>query len=145
VLTEEYTLYRGMQWKGELHAISLILLLIKLYYTWFILNYFLVVLGVELRSSPLLGRHSMTWVTPSVLFALVIFEIGVSLYAMASQRGPVLLFVLPHIAGMTGVHHHTHPLIEMGSHKLFGLVCLKPQFSPSSQDYRLESLHSVCS
>jgi hypothetical protein len=31
----------------------------------------------------------------------------------------ILLFVLPHIAGMTGVHHWAQPLVEMGSRELF--------------------------
>jgi hypothetical protein len=31
----------------------------------------------------------------------------------------ILLSVLPHETGMTGMYHHTQPLIEMGSHELF--------------------------
>jgi hypothetical protein len=31
----------------------------------------------------------------------------------------ILLFVLLHIAGMTGMCHHTQPLVEMGSCELF--------------------------
>jgi ABC-type transporter Mla maintaining outer membrane lipid asymmetry permease subunit MlaE len=26
----------------------------------------------------------------------------------------ILLFVIPHVAGMTGAHHYTQPLVEIG-------------------------------
>jgi hypothetical protein len=47
-------------------------------------------------------------------FYVIIFEIGshtMPLLACTTN----LLFVLPHIAGMTDAHRHTQPLVEMGS------------------------------
>jgi hypothetical protein len=38
-------------------------------------------------------------------FELIIFEIGLAL---------ILLFVLPHIAGMIDMNHCTQPMVEMG-------------------------------
>jgi hypothetical protein len=35
------------------------------------------------------------------------------------------VFVLPHIARMTNANHHTQPLVEMGSCKLFAQVDLE--------------------
>jgi hypothetical protein len=42
--------------------------------------FLVVVLGLELRVSSLLGRHSATWVMPLTLFALVIFHIGYCIF-----------------------------------------------------------------
>jgi hypothetical protein len=54
---------------------------------------------------------------------LVIFEIG-SYFMPGLAWTVILLFVLPHIAGMTGMHHCTEPLFEVGSHELFARVGL---------------------
>jgi hypothetical protein len=43
----------------------------------------------------------------------------------------ILLCMLPFIAAMTGTHHHTQPLIEMGSHELFAEAGLILQASRS--------------
>jgi hypothetical protein len=43
----------------------------------------------------------------------------------------VLLFVLPHIAGMKGMCHYTQQLVEMGSGKLFAQTGLELQSSLS--------------
>jgi hypothetical protein len=58
----------------------------------------------------------------------------------------VLLFVLPCIAGMTGTHHCTQPLVETGGWRV--LMNFLPALAlnhnpsdhcfPSSYDYRLE-------
>jgi hypothetical protein len=45
-----------------------------------------------------------------VLYALVIFEIGS--HFMPGPASTAILFVLPHKAGMTGMHHHTQPFID---------------------------------
>jgi hypothetical protein len=44
---------------------------------------------------------------------------------MLGRYAIILLFVLPQVAGMTGVHHHTQSLVEMGSNKLFAQAGLK--------------------
>jgi hypothetical protein len=38
------------------------------------------ILGFELKASPLLGRRSTTWATPTALFALIILETGSHLF-----------------------------------------------------------------
>jgi hypothetical protein len=44
----------------------------------------------------------------------------------------ILLFMLPLVAGMTGTHHHTQPLIEIGgSRELFVQAGFEPQSSRS--------------
>jgi hypothetical protein len=42
-----------------------------------------------------------------------------------------LLFVLPHIVGMTGTRHCTQPLVGLGSCEVFAQVGLEPLFSQS--------------
>jgi hypothetical protein len=39
----------------------------------------------------------------------------------------ILLFVLPCIAGMTGMCHHVQSLVEMGSLTVFAQAGLKPR------------------
>jgi hypothetical protein len=43
----------------------------------------------------------------SAFFALAVFEIGP--YFVSGPQSSY--FVLWHVAGMTGAHHHTHPLV----------------------------------
>jgi hypothetical protein len=53
------------------------------------------------------------------LFVLGVFEIG-SHFMHGTAWIVILLFVLPHVDGMTGtVHQHAQLLVEMGSPKLF--------------------------
>jgi hypothetical protein len=49
---------------------------------------------------------------------LAIFEIG-SHFIPKWAWTVNLLFVLPHVAGVTGTPHHTQPFIEMKSDELF--------------------------
>jgi hypothetical protein len=72
--------------------------------------FFPTVLEVELRASagvlpfePLYQAFCSGYLTDRI-----------SLYVQTT-----ILFVLPHIAGMTGMPHHIQPLVEMGSHKCF--------------------------
>jgi hypothetical protein len=91
--------------------------------------FFLIVLGFELRDST-------AWAVSPSLFCLGYF------WGSHFMPRPVwtmillfnlilllsLLFYTSHIAGMTGTHHHTHPLVEMGSCKL--LPTLASNFDP---------------
>jgi hypothetical protein len=70
---------------------------------------------IQHRALCLLGRCSTTWATPPALSALIVFEIG-SCFMPESGWTVIFLFVLPCIAGMTGMYHCAYPLIEMGSH-----------------------------
>jgi hypothetical protein len=56
--------------------------------------FILAVLEFEFRASYLLGRNSIIWAMPLVLFALVIFGDRVSLFAQASldHNPPILSF-----------------------------------------------------
>jgi hypothetical protein len=73
----------------------------------------------------LLGRCSTTLAKPLTLLALVIFEI--ESYFMPGPLGPLLfLFVLPCVAGIKGMHHHTQTWVEMEFQKLFTLATLNP-------------------
>jgi hypothetical protein len=67
--------------------------------------FFLVVLGFEHRTLNLQGRPSTIWATPSAIFALIIWEVGL---ASCSAWTSILLFYFTflNIAGMTGMHHH---------------------------------------
>jgi hypothetical protein len=38
----------------------------------------------------------------------------------------IFLFVLPYIAGMTGMHYHAQPFVEMMSHEYFAQASLEP-------------------
>jgi hypothetical protein len=49
--------------------------------------------------------------------ALVIFEIG-SHFIRGTTWTTIFLLLLPCVAGMIGICHHTLPLIEMGSCEL---------------------------
>jgi hypothetical protein len=53
-------------------------------------------------------------------FALVILEIG-SCFMPRLAWTVILIFMLPHVAGMTGMQNHTQPLIEMGWRELHPL------------------------
>jgi hypothetical protein len=69
--------------------------------------FLVVVLGLELRVSSLLGRHSATWVMPLTLFALVIFHIGYCIFLPRTcfRLGPLTY----------GLCNITHSLLfEMG-------------------------------
>jgi hypothetical protein len=75
------------------------------------------------------GLHSWEAGTPlleaHLQSTLVIFEIVSCVMPSFASTG--ILFVLPHIAGMTGVYHHTQSLVEMGrSHELFAQTGLEP-------------------
>jgi hypothetical protein len=61
------------------------------------------------------------------LFVLLIFEIGSHFMPRLIQI-TIVLFVLPCIARMTSVYHHTQSLVEMESPKLFAQAGLKLQF-----------------
>jgi hypothetical protein len=59
---------------------------------------------------------------PLTLFTLVILQIGSRIDALAGSP-PIYAF---HVAGMTGVHHCTQLLIEMGSCEVFAWYRHKP-------------------
>jgi hypothetical protein len=92
-----------------------------------------VVLGFELRALCLQGKNSTFWVTPLALFVLVILEIGSHFLPTLSWTTNFLFytshFMLPTVAGMTGVCHCAQLLVEMGSCELLFWAGLKPQFS----------------
>jgi hypothetical protein len=77
-------------------------------------------LRVQLRALCLLGRCSTTSAVPPAPLALVIFEIG-SCFMSWPVWTIIFLFVLPHVAGITGTYHHAQPLVEvdMDSLKFF--------------------------
>jgi hypothetical protein len=61
---------------------------------------------------------------PSPLsFALAIFGIGPHIFAWVGPDHDPLTYAF-HIADMTGAHHHTQLLIDMGSHELFAWLPL---------------------
>jgi hypothetical protein len=66
---------------------------------------YLVVLGVELRTTHLLDRCFYHLRYSVALFMLFLRQ-GLTSWTK------ILLFVLPSTAGMTGIHHHTQPLAE---------------------------------
>jgi hypothetical protein len=77
-------------------------------YKYLIFIYLLAILGFELRAPHLLGRHSTTWAMLLVRFALVIFQIGSWVYALASlDHGPPIYASF--IVDTIGVHLHTPP------------------------------------
>jgi hypothetical protein len=57
--------------------------------------FFLVVLGFELKTLCLLGRHFTTRAMPPTLFALVIFQIGSLLFAGIWSQTTILLHLTP--------------------------------------------------
>jgi hypothetical protein len=68
-----------------------------------------------------LARQALYHVSHSAnLFALLIFKMGSHFMTWLAWT-IMLLFVLPHVAGRTGVHHHAQPLIEMGVSQTFCL------------------------
>jgi hypothetical protein len=85
-------------------------------YAWFFWG---VVLGWEIRTSHLWGRHYTTWATLSVLFILVMFEVGAHILRYLPQLWSSY-FRLPRIlvAGMTCACHHTQIFFEIGSCEL---------------------------
>jgi hypothetical protein len=62
--------------------------------------------GFKLRSSHLISKHSTTWVTPSAVFALIIYETGSHFLRRSGWTVVVLWFGLLTVAGITGAHHH---------------------------------------
>jgi hypothetical protein len=62
---------------------------------------------------------------PPALFALVIFDIESS-FLPGPAWTVILLFTLPAIAGMTGVHYSSHLLAEMESSELFAWAGFDP-------------------
>jgi hypothetical protein len=103
-------------------VVSTILLHIYLFFfsIFIFLSFFFsfAVLGFEFRTLLLLGSYSTIWATPTALFMLVIFELG-SHFTSRPAWTAVLLLVLPHITGMTDMHHCNQPLVEMGSCECF--------------------------
>jgi hypothetical protein len=101
-----------------------------------------VVLESELRALCLWGRCSTTWAIPPFLFALAIYEIGSHFYS--GQPGlPSSYFMLPALAGIIGVYHHTQlfPLRCSFMNLLFGVAlnCSPPNLTlPSSLNYSHE-------
>jgi hypothetical protein len=75
-----------------------------------------------------------------VLVILVIFEIRFRFLPRLTWP-MILLFVLLSIARLTGMCHHTQPLVVIGSYELFVQISLHPPnlCLPSSWDYRVES------
>jgi hypothetical protein len=66
---------------------------------------------IELKVWYLLGRCFSTWATPPALSVLAIFLDRVFIYAWDTCI-KIFLVVLLWAAGMTGVYHHTHPLVS---------------------------------
>jgi hypothetical protein len=84
-----------------------------------------VVLGIDLRTSPLLSvelRCSTLETHPPARFALVTLELHFMSWPVWTA---ILLFVFPYVA----MCHRAHPLVEMGSHILFAQADLKLQSS----------------
>jgi hypothetical protein len=72
--------------------------------------YIIVVMGFELGFCA----------TPPALFHSGYFEDWILLFAWTDLDHDPPIFMLPAIAGMTSMYHHTQLFsIEMGSHKLF--------------------------
>jgi hypothetical protein len=70
-----------------------------------------------LNSGPLFARQVLPLEPFHQHYTLVIFEI--ESHFMSELAWTSILFVLPPLTGMTGTPHHTHPLLEIGSHELF--------------------------
>jgi hypothetical protein len=66
----------------------------------------------------------------SHFFSLATFAIG-SHFMSRPAWITILLFVLSHVTGKTGMHHHSHPLVEMEGSKVFAWVDLEPRSSQS--------------
>jgi hypothetical protein len=63
---------------------------------------------------------------PPALFALVILEIRYCFFlGLVVLNCNLPMLMLPVIAGMTGVCHHTQLLVDMGSCKFFAAIGLK--------------------
>jgi hypothetical protein len=76
---------------------------------------------------------------------LVIFEIGSHFMPVLTWMA-VLLFVLPHLAGLTAAHHRTSHWLRWGFTNVLSRTGLKPQPSQSvSQVPRITDLsHRIC-
>jgi hypothetical protein len=61
--------------------------------------------GFELSALHLLGRHSITWVTPPALFALVTFQVGSHILLRVSLRFQSSYLGLLYIWDERHVHH----------------------------------------
>jgi hypothetical protein len=69
--------------------------------------YLYVVPWFEFRASCLVGRQFTSWATPSVLLALVNFQIGSWVFVGASLDCPPPTYT-SHLARITGMIHHTY-------------------------------------
>jgi hypothetical protein len=63
-----------------------------------------VVVGFELSSSPLLGRHSTAGAIPPSLFAK--FNLGILLFAQAGLELQLSYLILPAVIGIPYMHNH---------------------------------------
>jgi hypothetical protein len=75
-------------------------------YVWLFCLFFLVGLGFELRASHLQSRHTISWATPPVHFALIILEMGVSWTICPGwPRTEILPISTYQVTRITGVSH----------------------------------------
>jgi hypothetical protein len=67
--------------------------------------FFLAALGLELWTSQLLGRHSTTWTTSSVLFYIEFFQGSPELFALGWHLTMILLKSASWVARIIGMSH----------------------------------------
>jgi hypothetical protein len=106
-----------------------------------------VMLGFELRDSCLPGRYSITQITPSALFALVILETGSRFLPRLAWTFIFLFYTSGVVARMTNAYHHVHVTmsIEMGSHNLFFSRLVWNHNSLYEPPMQLGKVHAWCS
>jgi hypothetical protein len=103
------------------------------------LDFFLVVLGFELKTLHLLGRHSTGWAMPPALSALIILEIESCFCAQAELdcNPPILSFLA--VTGMTCRCHHGQSFVLLLRWGLTNSFASADFVSlPSNLDYRCE-------
>jgi hypothetical protein len=105
-----------------------------------IMDFFLMVLGFELRVLCLLSRCCITWAMAPVFFNLTYFAYRGS-YLCPGWPGPWYFYLSFPPSWMTGTCHHVQQLVEMESHELFDWAVLKPRSSQSPPPKWHKPLH----
>jgi hypothetical protein len=103
----------------------------------FVLLFFFVVFGFELRPLCLLTRYSTTWATLSALS--ICLEIGS--YFMPRLAWTASFYLCFPMYMRWRAPHSAQPLVEMGFHELFSQAGFKPRSSPS-QPHKLPWLQA---